>query len=152
MRPGIHHSAARGWRRSRQILLAGLAVFFVMIMAAGPAPLQAASQIDEILLGDKADVNGVVKKSQDRFTPTTAAIKGTVFIAGVEKGKKVTVELIYATQNLKVLTMNKDLPGAGDVTFNFAIPKPDKGWPKGDYKMVISTSDGATKDVSFQVK
>jgi hypothetical protein len=152
MRPNIHHSAARGWRWSRQILLAGLAVFFVMIMAVGPTPLQAASQIDEILLGDKADVNGVVAKSQDRFTPTTAAIKGTVFIAGAEKGKKVTVELIYATQNLKVLTMNKDLPGAGDVTFNFTIPKPDKGWPKGDYKMVISTSDGATRDVSFQVK
>jgi hypothetical protein len=154
MRPGIHQSAARGWRRGRQMLLVGLAVFFVMIMAAGPTPLQAASQVAEILLGDKADANGVVEKSQDRFTPTTAAIKGTVLIAGVEKGKKVTVtvELIYATQNLKVLTMNKDLPGAGEVTFNFAIPKPDKGWPKGHYKMVISTSDGATKDASFQVK
>jgi hypothetical protein len=134
------------------MLLAGLAFFFVVIMAAGPAPLQAASQISEILLGDKADANGVVEKSQDRFTPTTAAIKGTVFIAGVEKGKKVTVELIYATQNLKVLTMNKDLAGAGEVTFNFAIAKPEKGWPKGDYKMVISTSDGATKDMSFQVR
>jgi hypothetical protein len=134
------------------MLLAGLAVFFVMIMAMGPTPLQAAAQIAEILLGDKADTRGVVEKSKDRFTPTTAAIKGTAFIAGVRKGKKVTVELIYVTQNLNVLTMNKDLPGTGEVTFNFTIPKPDKGWPKGDYKIVISTSDGATKDVSFQVK
>ena len=134
------------------MLLAGLAVFFVMIMAAGPAPLQAASQIAEVLLGDKADANGVVEKPQDRFTPTTAVIKGTVFIAGAKKGQKVTIELIYATQNLKVLTMNQDLPGAGKVTSIFSLPKPDKGWPKGDYKMVISTSDGATKDVFFQVK
>ena len=134
------------------MLLAGLAVFFVMIMAAGPAPLQAASQIAEILLGDKADANGVVEKPQDRFTPTTAAIKGTVLIAGAEKGQQVTIELIYVTQNLKVLTKNEDLTSAGEVTFTFAIAKPEKGWPKGDYKMVISTSDGATKDASFQVK
>jgi hypothetical protein len=134
------------------MLLAGLAVFFVVIMAAGPAPLQAASQIAEVLLGDKADANGAVEQHQDRFTPTTAEIKGTVYIAGAEKGKKVTVELIYATRNLKVLTMNEDLPGGGEATFTFALPKPEKGWPKGDYKVVISTSDGATKEVSFQVK
>jgi predicted carbohydrate-binding protein with CBM5 and CBM33 domain len=134
------------------MLLAGLAIFFVMIMAAGPAPMQAASQIAEILLGDKADAHGVVEKPQHRFTPTTAAIKGTAYIAGAEKGQKVTVELIYATQNLKVLTMNEDLSSAGEVTYAFAIAKPEKGWPKGDYKMVISTSDGATKDAFFQVR
>ena len=134
------------------MLLAGLAVFFVMIMAAGPAPVQAASQIAEILLGDQADAHGVVEKPQHRFTPTTAAIKGTVYIAGAEKGEKVTVELIYATQNLSVLTMNDNLAGTGEVTYTFSIVKPEKGWPKGDYKMVITTSDGATKDVSFQVK
>lgn len=134
------------------MLLAGLAIFFVMIMAAGPAPLQAASQIAEILLGDKADANGVVQKPQDRFAPTTAALKGTVLIAGAEKGQKVTIELIYVTRDLKVLTKSEDLPSAGEVTYTFAIAKPEKGWPKGDYKMVISTSDGATKDASFQVK
>jgi hypothetical protein len=134
------------------MFLAGLAVFFVMMMAVGPAPLQAATRIDKIVLGDQTDAKGVVEKPQDSFTPTTAAINGTVFIDGVRKGQKVTVELIYVTQNLKVLTMDKDLTGTGEVTFNFAIPKPDKGWPQGDYKMVISTSDGATQDVSFRVK
>ena len=134
------------------MLLAGLAVFFVMIMAARSDPLQAASQIDEILLGEKADANGVVEMPQDRFTSTTAAIKGTVYIDGAEKGQKVTIELIYTTRNLKILTMREDLPSAGKVTFTFVLAKPDKGWPKGDYKMVISTSGGATKDVSFQVK
>lgn len=152
MRPAIHRSVAGGWRRRRSILLPGLAVFFVMIMAAGPAPLQAVSQIVEILLGHKADANGVVEKSQHRFAPTTSTINGTVLIAGAEKGQKVTVELIYVTQNLKALTMEKDLPKAGEATFNFAIPKPDRGWPKGDYKVVVSTSDGATNEVSFQVK
>ena len=134
------------------MLLAGLAVFFVMILAAAPCP-SAGRQPD---CRDFARRQGRCQrrggKAPSRFTPTTAAIKGTVFIAGAQKGQKVTVELIYATQNLSVLTMNKDLPGAGKVTFAFALPKPEKGWPKGDYKMVISTSDGATKDVFFQVK
>jgi hypothetical protein len=145
-------SAGLGWRRSLLITLTGLAVFFVVILAAGLAPLQAASQISEVLLGDKADANGVVENPQDQFTPTTPEIKGTVFIAGAEKGKKVTVELIYVNRNLKALTMNEDLPGGGEATFTFSWPKPEKGWPLVDYKVIISTSDGATKEVSFQVK
>ena len=152
MQPGMRQLTGRRWRQSRPLLLAGLAVFFVALMAVGPAPLQAASQIAEVLLGDKADAKGVVEKHQDRFSPTTAEIKGTVLIAGSEKGKKVIVELTYVTKDLKVLTMTEDLPGGGEATFTFALPKPAKGWPKGDYKVVVSTSDGASKVVSFQVK
>jgi hypothetical protein len=152
MQPKIHQLAVRGWRQRFAMLLAGLAVFCLTLIAAGPAPLQAASQITEVLLGDKSDANGVVEKNQDKFTPTTAEIKGTVYIAGAVKGKKVIVELIYATQNLKVLTMPEDLSSSGEVTFTFALPKPEKGWPKGDYKLMISTSDGAAKEVSFQVR
>ena len=84
--------------------------------------------------------------------PRSREIYGTALIAGAEKGKEVTTELFYVTQNLKVLSITEDLPGNGEVTFTFAFPKPAKGWPPGDYKLVISTSDGATKAVTFQVK
>lgn len=152
MRQGINQSAIKGWRQSRPMLLAGLAVFFMVVMAAGPAPLQAAGTIPEVLLSDQADANGLVAKHQAKFTPTTAEIYGTALIAGAEKGKQVTAELFYMTQNLKVLSITKDLPGGGEATFTFAFSKPTKGWPQGDYKVVISTSDGATKEVPFQVK
>jgi len=141
-----------GWRQGRMILLTGLAVVFLVIMASLPSPLQAASKITEILLSDKADANDVVAKHQDKFTPTTAEIKGTAKINGVEKGQTVTADLIYGPQNLKALTITKDVPGSGDINFTFAFSKPTKGWPQGDYKVVISTSDGATKLVPFQVK
>jgi hypothetical protein len=49
------------------MLLAGLAVFFMVVMAAGPAPLQAASTIPEVLLGDQADANGLVAKHLDKL-------------------------------------------------------------------------------------
>ena len=67
-------------------------------------------------------------------------------------GKEITTKLFYVTQNLEVLSVTKDLTGSGEVTFTFAFPKPSKGWPPGDYRLVISTSDGATKAVTFQVK
>ena len=152
MRQGINQSAIKGWRQSRPMLLAGLAVFFMVVIAAGPAPLQAASTIPEVLLSDQADAKGLVAKHQDKFTPTTAEIYGTALIAGAGKGKQVTAELFYMTQNLKVLSITKDLPGGGEATFTFAFSKPTNGWPQGDYKVVISTSDGATKEVPFQVK
>jgi len=136
----------------RSAIMAGLAVIFMLIMAAAPPPLQAASQVAEIMLSDQADANGVVAQHQNRFAPSVAEIYGTALIAGAEQAKEVTTELFYVTKNLKVLSVTKDLTDKGEVTFTFAFPKPSQGWPPGDYKLVISTADGATKAVTFQVK
>ena len=152
MRQGMRQSAIMGGRQRRSRLLAGLTIFFLLIMAAGPAPLQAASKIDAIMLSNQADANGAVAKHQDTFALTTGTIYGTALIAGAVKGKQVTTELFYMTRNLKVLSFTEDLTTSGEATFTFSIPKPDKGWPAGRYKLVILTSDGATKEAPFQVK
>ena len=152
MRPEIHQSAIMGCRQNRAMLIAGLAVIFMVIMAAAPAPIQAASQVAKIMLSDQADAKGVVAEHQSKFSKSVAEIYGTALISGAKKGKEVTTKLFYMTKNLKVLSSTDDLPNDGEVTFNFAFPKPDKGWPEGDYKLVISLADGATKTVTFQVK
>ena len=118
--------------------------------ATGPG--QAASKITQILVNDKADADGVVTKHQDKFAPTTASIKGTALISGMEKGQKVTADLIYGPENLKALSGTYDIPGSGDITLKFAFSKPTNNWPPGDYKVVVTTSDGVTKSVPFQVK
>jgi hypothetical protein len=132
--------------------MAGLAVIFMVIMTAAPAPVQAASKVTEIMLSDQAGANGVVAQHKGTFPRSVAEIHGTALIAGAGKGKEITTKLFYVTQNLEVLSATKDLTGSGEVTFTFAFPKPEKGWPPGDYRLVISTSDGATKAVTFQVK
>ncbi len=152
MRQEIRPAAIRGCRRRAPLLMAGLAVIFMAIMAAAPAPLQAASQVAEIMLSDHADANGVVEKHQSTFPRSVGEIHGTALIAGVSAGKEITTKLFYVKQNLEVLSVTKDLTGSGEVTFTFAFPKPSSGWPPGDYRLAISTSDGGTKTVTFQVK
>jgi hypothetical protein len=152
MRQKIHPFAIMGCRRRGPILMAGLAVIFMVIMAAAPAPLQAASQVAEIMLSNQADAKGLVAQHQSKFTSSVAEIYGTALIAGATKGKEVTTELFYVTQNLKVLSSTDALPNDGEVTLTFAFPKPSKGWPAGDYRLVISLAGGGTKTVTFQVK
>ena len=152
MRQGIHQSAIMGCRQSGPMLVAGLVVIFIVIMAAVPAPLQAAGQVAEIMLSNQVDAKGVVAEHQSKFATSVAEIYGTALIGGAKKGKEVTTELFYVTQNLKVLSSTDNLPNDGEVTLNFSFPKPEKGWPPGDYKLVISLADGATKAVTFQVK
>ena len=134
------------------MLMAGLAVIFMLIMAAAPAPLQAASQVAELMLSDQADAKGVVAQHQSQFPTSVAEIYGTALISGAQKGKEVTTELFYVTQNLNVLSSKDDLPNDGEVTLTFAFPKPAKGWPAGDYKLVISIAGGGSKTATFQVK
>jgi len=74
MRPEIHQSAIMGCRQSGAMLMAGLAVMFMVIMAAAPAPLQAASQVAEIMLSDQADAKGVVAQHQSKFSTSVGEI------------------------------------------------------------------------------
>ena len=150
MRQEIHQSAIMGYRQSWAMLMAGLAVMFMIIMA--PAPLQAASQVAELMLSDQADAKGVVAQHQSKFSTSVGEIYGTALIAGAKKGQVVTTELFYVTRNLSILSSTDNLPNDGEVTLTFAFPKPDKGWPAGDYKLVISIAGGASKTVTFQVK
>jgi hypothetical protein len=152
MRQEIHPSVILGRRLRRPILMAGLAVIFMAIMAAAPAPLQAASQVAEIMLSDHADAKGLVEKHQSTFPASVAEIYGTALIAGAIKGQGVTTKLFYVTQNLEILSSTDVLPDDGEVTLNFAFPKPSKGWPRGNYKLVISLANQASKTVTFQVK
>jgi hypothetical protein len=151
MRQEIRPAAIMGCR-PRGPLMAGLAAIFMVIMAAAPAPLQAASKVTEIMLSDQAGANGVVAQHKSTFPRSVAEIYGTALIAGAGKAKEITTQLFYVTQNLEVLSATKDLTGSDEITFTFAFPKPSKGWPPGDYRLVISTSDGATNAVTFQVK
>lgn len=128
------------WRQSGPMLLMGMAIVFMVLMAATPTSVQAASKITEISL------------NQTEFTPDSPEIKGVAKIPGVEKGLKVTADLLYGPENLKALTVTKEAPGQGDLSFDFTFSKPTKGWPKGNYKVVISTSDGAKKEIPFTVK
>jgi hypothetical protein len=152
MRPSNNKSGVLGWRQHRLMFLASQAVFLMVIMAALPASVQAASKITDILLSDKTDAAGAVTKHHDKFATTTASIKGTACITGPEKGQKVTVDLIYGPDNLKALTVTKDISGSGDATLNFAFSKPTKGWPQGNYQVIVTNSDGTTKSVPFQIK
>ncbi len=152
MRQEIQPPAIKRCRQRGPIFMAGLAVIFMVIMAAAPAPLQAASQVAEIMLSDHADAKGLVEKHQSKFSSSVGEIYGTALIAGAKKGQEVTTKLFYVTQNLEVLSSTDALPNDGEVTLNFAFPKPTKGWPPGDYKLVISLTGGATKTVTFQVK
>jgi hypothetical protein len=152
MRQPVHQSTIMGCRHCGPMLMAGLALIFMLIMAAAPAPLQAASQVAELMLSDHADAKGVVAEHQSKFSSSVGEIYGTALISGAKKGKEVTTELFYVTRNLSILSSRDDLPDDGEVTLTFAFPKPEKGWPAGNYKLVVSLAGGATKTVTFQVK
>jgi hypothetical protein len=134
------------------MLTAGLAVMFMVIMIAAPAPLQAAGQVAEIMLNEQADAKGVVAEHKSTFPTSVGEMFGIALISGAKKGQAVTTELFYMTRNLSILSSTDALPNDGEVTLTFAFPKPDKGWPPGDYKLVISIAGGGTKTATFQVK
>jgi hypothetical protein len=152
MRQKLQQSAILGCQKRGPMLIAGLAMIFMLIMAAAPAPLQAAGQVAELMVSDHADAKGVVAEHQSKFSSSVGEIHGTALISGAKKGQEVTTELFYMTRNLSILSSRDDLPDNGEVTLTFAFPKPEKGWPAGDYKLVVSLAGGGANTVTFQVR
>ena len=136
----MSHAARVTWPGKVLLGLVGLTMAFMVSLIAAPTLVQAAGKIDGISLNEKV------------FTPDSPEIKGVSQISGMTKGQKVTADLIYGPENLKALSITKEIADSGNISFSFAFSKPTKGWPQGDYKVVITTSDGASMALPLQVK
>ena len=78
-----------GCRPRMPMPMAGLAVMFMVIMAATPAHLQAASQVTEIMLSDQADAKGVVAEAPKQVSPLGGGnLRHRPHCRGAEKGKR----------------------------------------------------------------
>ena len=93
-----------GCRQRGAMLMAGLAVIFMVIMAAALPRLQAASQVAEYYAQRPSRCQRRGGTAPEQVSHLVAEIYGTALIAGAKKGQAVTTELFYMTQNLKVLS------------------------------------------------
>ncbi len=148
MRHGVGQGKGGAPRLAGKILLPAMALAVLTLLIGGPSLVMAAGKITEIVLGENAGSG----KSQTQFATTAPEIKGVAKVTGAQAGQQISADLIYVTQDLKALSITKEISGTGDLTFNFSFSKPTNNWPPGDYKIVISTSDGALKEAAFQVK
>lgn len=105
----------------------------------------------KVLISDVADANGSVETGKTTFAPETPKLAVSAYILKAEKGLKVTAVMTYLPTGDKVVPVSSDTQIAGDIISNFSFSKPTTGWPSGEYKVVVSLSDGQNMTINFNI-
>jgi hypothetical protein len=116
------------------------------------AERQSVGRIVDIKLNDVIDSRGVVVKHKDIYSPTVPEINVSAYIENAVKGGKVSADLVYSRTGDIVGPVSNGIVEDGDRISNFSFSKPTKGWPEGNYRVIITLSSGESKSVTFEVK
>ncbi|MBM4285217.1 MAG: hypothetical protein FJ128_08200 [Deltaproteobacteria bacterium] len=142
-----------GMKKSPNALAVALGTAALVLMALTPLPLSAAAKFAKVKLGSQQTETGKLE-AKSVFTPETPIIAAVAQLEGVAAGTKITGDMHYQTPEgwIKPLSTTEEAKQGGDLTMNFRFSKPTKGWPQGNYKIVISLSTGEQQEITFKVE
>lgn len=106
-----------------------------------------------IEIGTKKNDNNEIIDPTDRLVNPARDIYVNVFVENVRKGDKITVYLV--NDKLKIKSAPVDhIPETDAISYIsfFYFTGPESGWPKGDYKVVATGSNGAEISSDFTIE
>jgi hypothetical protein len=112
---------------------------------------QGSMSLGTILLGDQVDEQGQIKQPKINFTSTLGDLYVDIEVQNGLKGS-----MIYLT--LQHLESGSSIPAKaaieenGDSMLMSVFSPPTSGWPKGHYKLVVTTSLGLNKVIDFEIE
>lgn len=105
----------------------------------------------EVRLGAAVGKDGIVEANSSEFATDTKEINVSALILGAKKGLKVSAELTHVASGEKVGPATNDTAQDGDIASNFVFTMPTAGWPEGDYKIIVTMSNGEKQDAPFKI-
>lgn len=138
-------------------IILGIVVPIVMAIVMNQAIAQEAKPpetkpaIYAILINDEADKDGYVIHNKTTIPQKTTNIYVTVQITNAHPGIKVTSSITGVSNGMATETAVNVTSKSGNIMKAFTFTNNDKPWPKGDYKVTVSLSDGGSKDSTFTI-
>ena len=110
-------------------------------------------KISKFLLGVAVDDAGYVETPVATFKTNSGDIYLNLYLNNAKAGTKVEVAFEHIQSHSTIPSVSSTVSEDGDsvVTFIFS-PPPKSGWPKGNYRLVATTSTGLTNTYEFNVE
>lgn len=110
------------------------------------------SYFGSIAMSNDVTESGDIKNPVTTFTDLSKNIYATVFVNG-EQGDIVTVVFKHNnTQSAIKPVSSSPLPKDGEFRTSFSFTPPPQGWPKGDYQLELTSTNGQQKVYPFRVE
>lgn len=111
------------------------------------------AKITKVTVGDGFDSDGITV-AQEKIPATTSALYVSVVTDQTADVMMANVKLVHVATNDSIdesMPIYKTTTGA-QFTTRFKFTKPTNNWPMGKNKVVVTLANGATKEVSYEVK
>lgn len=119
--------------------------------AASPQSSSDHMELASIKLGNQIDQNGVIEHPTAHFKTDAGNIYVNVEINHGTKGSVVSLNFQHLDTS-SFIPAKATIEENGDSILMSVFSPPADGWPKGQYKLVVTSSDGLNKVVDFDIE
>jgi hypothetical protein len=104
----------------------------------------------DITLGSQVDEQGLIKQPTTRFQSGLGDLYVDIEVKNGLKGSVIYLSLQHLESHSSI-PAQADIEDNGDSLLMSVFSPPGSGWPKGNYKLVITTSSGLNKVIDFVI-
>lgn len=115
------------------------------------ASSQTVNHIESIQMGSEVDDQGIIQNPTFSFPANTKTIYVNVEIANGLAGEVIHLDFQHLDSHSSILAKTK-IEESGDSRLVSLFSPPAGGWPKGNYQLIISTSNKVQKTVHFTIE
>jgi len=107
--------------------------------------------ISKIQIGTAINLNGLVTNPATTFSPDDKELTVNVYIQDGQVGDLVEAVLEHTKTKSSIPPVAAKLDKSGESVVNYVFTAPTQGWPKGAYKIHVTTSTGTEEEFDFTV-
>src|SRR5262249_17616035 len=104
------------------------------------------------ILGNKVDLRGIITDPTTEFADAHKDITMNLYVEHGKEGTGIEVVLEHIETGSTIPAVKTTLEKDGDSVVSFVFSPPTQGWPKGNYKLHVTSTTGLQKDFTFKVK
>lgn len=104
-----------------------------------------------IIVGDQLNEQGEVQESKKTFSSSLKDLYVEIEVQNAEKGQTVYLNLHHEDIGSSI-PAKATIEETGETTLLSVFSPPKTGWPKGHYKLTITTSSGLKRDLDFEIQ
>lgn len=127
-------------------------IFHVKMYHLEDQSLASELQFTKFVLGAEIDGNNLVKAPKKVFKDGSEEIYLNLYISNIKSGTTVEVVFEHVDTGSRIAPVSKVVSDDGDVILTFVFSPPDSGWPKGNYRLLASSSTGKSSSYFFTVE
>ena len=129
-------------------------VFHVQVLNPDERVRQSAAELkfSQFILGSSLGEDGLVKSPKTVFKIHSGDIYLNLYVDGVPSNTTIQVIFEHEDSHSQIPPISKLVTENGNVILTFIFSPPSSGWPKGNYRILTSSSTGKSSIVNFKVE